>query len=98
MSERRYENFIIVGITRQGRRFRPSDWAERLCGAMSVFGTDRQMRYSPYVRPCSHEGEKCVFVDARIHEVEPMAYSFLQHFAQDNELKVIHEATLDPPA
>ncbi|MBL8428197.1 MAG: DUF3579 domain-containing protein, partial [Dechloromonas sp.] len=24
--------FIIVGLTKEGRKFRPSDWAERLCG------------------------------------------------------------------
>ena len=31
MSEKRPENFIIVGLTLDGRKFRPSDWAERLC-------------------------------------------------------------------
>lgn len=92
MSERRVQNFIIVGVTREGKRFRPSDWAERLCGVMSAFGADHRMTYSPYVRPGSHHGEKCVFVDAHIHDVEPMAYHFLVNFARDNELKVI-EAT-----
>ena len=29
--------FIIVGLTKQGKKFRPSDWAERLAGAMSSF-------------------------------------------------------------
>ena len=28
---------FIQGITRDGRTFRPSDWAERLAGAMSCF-------------------------------------------------------------
>ena len=32
--------FIIVGLTKQGRKFRPSDWAERLarlqCAALDV--------------------------------------------------------------
>lgn len=83
------ENFIILGLTHEGRRFRPSDWAERLCGVMSVFGGDqRRVGYSPFVKPGHHDGEKCVFVDARIHDVEPMAYSFLTHFARDNELTV----------
>ncbi len=29
--------FYIQGVTIQGRTFRPSDWAERLAGAMSSF-------------------------------------------------------------
>ena len=29
--------FVIHGITRDGKAFRPSDWAERLAGAMSSF-------------------------------------------------------------
>lgn len=83
------ESFIIVGMTKEGRRFRPSDWAERLCGVMSAFGAERRMTYSPYVRPGGHDGEKCVYVDARIRDVEPLAYTFLVHFARDNELKVL---------
>ncbi|WP_420106437.1 DUF3579 domain-containing protein, partial [Herbaspirillum huttiense] len=29
------KEFIILGKTSDGRQFRPSDWAERLCGVMS---------------------------------------------------------------
>jgi hypothetical protein len=84
------ESFIIVGITLEEKRtFRPSDWAERLCGVMSVFGAERRMSYSPYVQPGTHEGAKCVFVDGRIRDIEPMAYSFLVSFAKDNDLKVV---------
>lgn len=82
------ENFVIVGTTVSGRTFRPSDWAERLCGVMSAFGSERRMTYSPYVQPGNRGGVKCVFVDGRIHDVEPMAYTFLVNFARDNELLV----------
>ena len=50
------EGVIIQGITRAGRAFRPSDWAERLCGVLSTFGGDQQMRYSPFVRPILMDG------------------------------------------
>ena len=52
--------FIIVGLTKEGRKFRPSDWAERLCGVMSAFGAERKMKYSPYVGPGDHNGQKAV--------------------------------------
>jgi hypothetical protein len=80
---------IIQGITRAGRAFRPSDWAERLCGVLSTFGGDQQMRYSPYVRPILMDGVRCVFVLAQLRAIEPRAYRFLLDFANDNELVVI---------
>jgi hypothetical protein len=34
------------------------------------------------------DGVKCVVVDARIRDLEPLAYNFLVSFAADNELQV----------
>jgi len=76
--------FVIQGVTLDGKPFRPSDWAERL---MSAFGGDHRMQYSPYVHPVTAQGVRCVVVDTRLEELEPMAYRFLLSFAKDNELK-----------
>ena len=80
---------VIQGVTLAGRAFRPSDWAERLCGIMSTFGRDQQMRYSPFVRPMMLDGVRCVVVEPALEDVEPRAYRFLLDFAKDNELIVI---------
>ena len=80
--------FIIQGVTLDGKPFRPSDWAERLCGVMSAFGGDHRMQYSPFVHPITANGVRCVVVDLRLEQVEPMAYRFLLSFAKDNELQV----------
>jgi hypothetical protein len=80
--------FVIVGTTRDGKPFRPSDWAERLCGVMSAFGGDQRMMYSPFVHPITAAGVRCVVVDQRLESIEPMAYRFLLSFARDNELQV----------
>jgi hypothetical protein len=69
--------FVIIGLTRSGQRFRPSDWAERLAGVMAQFGGEPPIRYSPYVYPVDSDGVKCVVVDVRIREIEPLAYHFL---------------------
>ncbi len=83
------QNFVIVGRTSDGRTFRPSDWADRLCGVMSAFGADNRMTYSPHVRPaCNLKGDKTVLVDGRIHDIEPLAYNFLKNFAKDNDLQI----------
>ena len=82
-------SFTIVGRTSDGKTFRPSDWADRLCGIMSAFGADRKMKFSPYVRPgCTMDGGKCVLVDGKLYQIEPLAYKFLVNFAKDNDLKV----------
>ncbi len=87
--------FVIQGTTLEGRTFRPSDWAERLCGVMAAFGGDNRTRYSPYVHPITVGGVRCVVVDVRLEEVEPMAYRFLLNFAKDNELQTRHGRVAD---
>jgi hypothetical protein len=82
------DEFVIQGVTSGGKTFRPSDWAERLCGVMSAFGSDGRMQYSPYVHPVTSGGVRCVVVDIRLKEIEPMAYNFLLNFAKDNDLEV----------
>ena len=82
-------NFIIVGRTESGEPFRPSDWSERLCGVMSAFGTEKKMKYSPYLGPGEYNGVKAVFVDGRLLEIEPMGYRFLRNFAKDNGLEIL---------
>ncbi len=79
---------VIQGITATGEKFRPSDWAERLCGMMSVFGEDRQLSYSPYLKPVIVTGTSCVVVDSRLAQLDTAAYKFLMSFAQDNELQI----------
>ena len=80
--------FVIQGITEDGKTFRPSDWAERLCGVMAAFGSDQHLAYSPYVHPITSNAIRCVVVDMRLEGIEPMAYRFLLSFAKDNDLKV----------
>lgn len=81
--------FVILGITTEGKAFRPSDWAERLAGVMSSFGGGR-LGYSPYCFPITSNNIKSVVVNAKLKEIEPMAYGFLLNFARDNELQVRH--------
>ncbi|MBL8384765.1 MAG: DUF3579 domain-containing protein [Burkholderiales bacterium] len=81
------KEFVIMGITLDGKPFRPSDWAERLAGVMSSFGGGR-LGYSPYCYPITSNNVKSVVVHADLYEIEPMAHKFLLNFARDNELQV----------
>src|SRR5712692_11470244 len=88
MAEPAICEFVIMGQTQDGKPYRPSDWAERLCGVMSAFGGDHRMQYSLFVHPITANGVRCVVVDVRLEQIEPMAHRFLLSFARDNELRV----------
>lgn len=86
---------FIQGITSKGRQFRPSDWAERLAGAMSCFrpggmkgGPGAHIGYSPYCFPTTLGEVKCVVVNEALRKIEPMAWDFVMNFAKDNDLQV----------
>lgn len=95
--------FFIQGITSDGRQFRPSDWAERLCGVMACFrpegsgGPHAHLRYSPYVRPTVLGGVKSVIVNEQLRDIEPLAYHFVLNFAKDNDLQIVNACLLPEP-
>ena len=60
------KKIIVEGITEAGRKFRPSDWAERMSGALSTFGRDHRIQYSPMLQPMTLNGIKCIVLDRHI--------------------------------
>ena len=94
---------FIQGQTRDGKVFRPSDWAERLAGAMSCFrpdgggGPGAFIGYSPFCVPRFIGGVKGVVVSRELREMEPMAWDFVMNFARDNNLVVDENPPRDAP-
>ena len=92
-------------MTHDGKVFRPSDWAERLCGVMSSFRPVGQrsvqgahLQFSPYVHPVMVGGVKCVAVDERLDALEPMAMEFVRNFARDNGLPFVEICLVPEPS
>jgi hypothetical protein len=86
------KEIFIMGVTREGRTFRPSDWAERLAGVMSSFRPGgaqpgSHLSYSPWCLPTVVNGMKCVVVNKALRDAEPMAWDFVINFAKDNNLE-----------
>ncbi len=99
-------HFLIQGRTHAGKTFRPSDWAERLAGVLSSYrpGYNRETGanpyaqptgFSPYAQPVVVAGLKCVAIDARLAQLEPMAWEFVVGFARDNELPMTAACMVD---
>ena len=101
MTTQKPRQYYIQGLTLEGRTFRPSDWAERLAGAMSSFrpgggkgGIGSFIGYSPYCVPQVIDGVKCVLVNEALRGIEPMAWDFVMNFARDNQLQVAEVCVL----
>ncbi|HMS05132.1 MAG TPA: DUF3579 domain-containing protein [Burkholderiaceae bacterium] len=94
---------FIQGITKGGKTFRPSDWAERLAGVMSPFrpggaGPGTHLSYSPWCIPTSVGNVKCVVVHEDLRDHDVLAWDFVMNFARDNDLQVFEACLLpDPP-
>jgi len=82
---------IVQGITEDGRKFRPSDWAERMSGMLSTFGKDQRIRYSPMLKPITLNGVKCIEVDSTLENSQPGIYLQVMNFAKLNNLSVIEK-------
>ena len=80
--------WVIEGVREDGRRFRPSDWVERLAAVAGGFGPDHRLRYAPWARPRFVNGEKCLEVDERLEAENPAAYKLVFEFAASNGLRV----------
>jgi hypothetical protein len=92
-----HHKLFILGMTLEGKPFRPSDWAERLAGVMSQFRPGgqrpgRQLSYSPWCVPSTRNGVKCVIVDRKLEQAELLAWEFVLNFAKDNHLQVIDKS------
>ena len=94
---------FILGMTQDGKTFRPSDWAERLAGVMSPFRPGgavpgSHLSYSPWCIPTTMGNVKCVVVHRDLRDHDVMAWDFVMNFARDNGLQVSEACLLpDPP-
>lgn len=80
---------VIQGMTNNNKRFRPSDWAERLCGILSSFDQGHRLSYHQWVRPILVDNIRCVAVDRKLEQISATAFNFLMDFARDNDLRIL---------
>ena len=77
----------ITGVTPDGKEFRPSDWADRLCGSLATLRGNR-VQFDDRLRPISLEGKRCILLDTALANEYPDLYNDIINFAKKNELPV----------
>ena len=82
------KKILIKGVTKDGNKFRPSDWAERLYYALATYSPDRRLVFNPMVNLKQGESFKCFVIQTELQEKEPMTFDFLIDFAKSNNLLI----------
>lgn len=80
-------DWLIEGIMEDGRKFRPSDWVDRLSATLASFGQDHRLRYGA-ARPCFVKGQKCLLVKKVLEQKDPAAFEYVRGFARSNGLRM----------
>lgn len=79
------DEIIIEGQTINGKKFRPSDWVDRLCCILADF-ENKKFSYSPFLRPMLFKDMQCVAVKRQLADVNPNLFAYVMQFANDNKL------------
>ncbi|MFK8068921.1 MAG: DUF3579 domain-containing protein [Gammaproteobacteria bacterium] len=82
------EKIIIKGVTKEGNKFRPSDWAERLYYTLATYDQKGQPVFNPLVNLKQGERFKCFVINPKLEDEHPMTFDFLINFANSNNLSV----------
>lgn len=79
---------LIKGETKDGKRFRPSDWCDRLHSTLRALDADEYEECAPFVQLVNSGGSKGILINPKLAEANPMLYKFFMNFINDNELVI----------
>lgn len=82
------EEWVLLGITQDGRVFDCEDWAEQLCGRLAEKTEGNRLSYSDYLHPVYIDNLPAVVLEAELETVDADSFAIVRKFAQDNSLKV----------
>lgn len=88
--------YIIEGMTEDGRKFRPSDWIDRISSMMASYGKSHRLVYSELLHPEKYNGQKCLIIDTELEVKNPGMFEYVMHFAKSNNLKMSKVCEIDP--
>lgn len=79
--------YLVIGLTENGNRFRPSDWVERIASGFASFDGDQRLRYNPLIMPVRHDGLYALFVADKLASIDPAGHRFVMDFANSCQLQ-----------
>lgn len=85
--------YVIQGVTEDGRKFRPSDWIDRVSSMGATYHMQRLV-YSDMLHPELYEGQKCLVIDTELAIKNPIMFDYVMNFAKSNQLRMIEVCDL----
>ncbi len=79
--------YIIEGVTEDGRKFRPSDWIDRI-SSMGATYYNQRLVYSDLLHPELYNGQKCLIIDTELEIKDPGMFQYVMNFVNSNGLKM----------
>lgn len=80
--------YIIESYTEDGRKFRPSDWIDRIASLDASYGAFQRLVYSDLLYPELYQGQKTLIIDTALEEINPVLFAYVMNFVKTNGLKM----------
>ncbi|MGI9305942.1 MAG: DUF3579 domain-containing protein [Gammaproteobacteria bacterium] len=80
---------LIQGLTVDGKKFRPSDWCERLHSTLRALDPDEYEECVEHVHLVNSESGRGILVDRALETINPMLFKFFMNFVKNNHLSSI---------
>ncbi len=77
---------LIKGETTDGKKFRPSDWCDRLHSTLRALDADEYEECVEYVHLVNSENGRGILIDRALRDVNPMLFEFFMSFVRGNDL------------
>ncbi len=87
--------YIIQGVTEEGRKFRPSDWIDRIASMMASYGSSQRLVFSNLLHPELYEGQRCLIIDMDLEQENLSMFEYVMNFVKANNLKMIQLCDID---
>ena len=85
--------YVIQGVTEDGRKFRPSDWIDRVSSMGATYHMQRLVD-SDMLHPALFEGRKCLVFDTEFAINNPFMFDYVMNLAKSNQLRMIEVCDL----
>lgn len=77
---------LIKGETTDGKKFRPSDWCDRLHSTLRALDPDEYEECVEYVHLVNSDKGRGILINRALQEVNPMLFKFFMSFVSNNNL------------
>lgn len=87
--------YIIQSETEDGRKFRPSDWIDRISSMLATYGASHRLVFSDLLHPELYDGKKCLIIDTALETENPGVFEYVMDFVKTNKLVMTQVCDLE---